>query len=124
MVAFARWNTPLGTRIKRLRFRFGYKQLWLARAVGCSDAAISFWETGKRVPQASSLVRVMRALTEAGASPIDIVALGRSWRMATHRGAATARGDFLKTSLFTRVAEPPRSARRSAAPSVRPRSLH
>src|SRR5439155_6310844 len=67
-------------QLKELRQRFGFKQLWLANAVGCTDAAVSFWESGKRLPQAHILFRMVETLTKLGASPKELVSLYGSWR--------------------------------------------
>jgi DNA-binding transcriptional regulator YiaG len=74
-------------QLKDMRQRFGFKQLWLANAVGCTDAAVSFWETGKRVPQAHILLRMVEALTNLGASPKEMVTFYGSWREEKLRAA-------------------------------------
>ena len=67
-------------QLKGLRQRFGVKQLWLANALGCTDAAVSFWETGKRLPQFHILERMVSKLGEMGATPNELVTLYGSWR--------------------------------------------
>jgi DNA-binding transcriptional regulator YiaG len=62
-----------------LRRRFGGKQAWLACMVGCTDAAVSFWETGKRIPTGPLLSRVIDALAQAGASPGELARLEKTW---------------------------------------------
>jgi hypothetical protein len=74
-LAFAR-------QIKALRRRCGGKQLWLAVAAGCSDAAVSFWETGKRIPDEVTIARIVVALNEAGALPDELARLQGTWRKA------------------------------------------
>src|SRR5262249_47564331 len=59
--------------------RFGGKQWWLAHVAGCSDAAVSYWESGKRLPASNRLSRIVDALTQAGASPSELATLERSW---------------------------------------------
>jgi hypothetical protein len=54
-------------------------QLWLAYVAGCSDAAVSFWESGKRIPAYGTLSRIVDALTQAGASPRELEGLRRAW---------------------------------------------
>jgi DNA-binding transcriptional regulator YiaG len=66
-------------RIKALRQRFGGKQWWLAYVAGCSDAAVSFWESGKRIPSAAKFTRILDALAQAGATPGELSKLRRSW---------------------------------------------
>lgn len=73
----------LGRQIKDLRKRFGGKQWWLAHAIGCTVAAVSLWETGKRTPQASTMARIVHALSQAGVAPSDVARLCKSWREAT-----------------------------------------
>ena len=71
--------SSFGDRLRALRRRLAGKQLWLAHVAGCSDAAVSFWENGKRLPARSTLSRIESALTEAGASPGDLAGLRLSW---------------------------------------------
>jgi DNA-binding transcriptional regulator YiaG len=66
-------------RIKELRRRFGGKQWWLAYAAGCTDAAVSFWESGKRIPSAAMMSRIADALMRAGAPAGELALLQRSW---------------------------------------------
>jgi transcriptional regulator with XRE-family HTH domain len=68
--------------IKDLRRRFGVKQLWLAYVTGCTDAAVSFWESGKRIPAERTLDRIVAALTEAGATRREVAILRHSWSEA------------------------------------------
>jgi hypothetical protein len=72
-------------RVKELRQRFGGKQLWLATLAGCSDAAVSFWESGKRVPNEITFSRLLDGLTQVGAAPSDLAALRLSWLEAKSR---------------------------------------
>ncbi len=67
-------------QLRTLREQFGGKQLWLAHAVGCTEAAVSFWETGKRIPYRCTLSRIVDALMEAGASATEVAVLCRCWR--------------------------------------------
>jgi DNA-binding XRE family transcriptional regulator len=75
------------TQLKGLRARLGYKQIWLASAVGCTDAAVSFWESGKRLPQAYIMVRVVEVLRELGVAPKELVTLDGTWRVEKIRAA-------------------------------------
>lgn len=68
--------------IKGLRQRFGGKQLWLASVAGCTDAAVSLWESGKRAPQAPAFGRIVDALAQVGAPPSELVILCQSWAEA------------------------------------------
>jgi transcriptional regulator with XRE-family HTH domain len=73
---------PFGSQIRDLRRRLGGKQVWLASAIGCTDAAVSFWETGKRIPQAVMLSRVVEALAQAGAPAYELARLKETWAEA------------------------------------------
>jgi DNA-binding XRE family transcriptional regulator len=72
-------GAPFSQCIKDLRRRFGGKQLWLACLAGCTDAAVSFWETGKRVPNWDTFSKILVALAGAGVPPCEIETLRRSW---------------------------------------------
>jgi DNA-binding XRE family transcriptional regulator len=74
------WQPSFARQIKGLRVRYGRKQAWLASAVGCTDAAVSMWESGKRLPQGHLMFRIVAVLTQVGAPPSDIANLRRSWR--------------------------------------------
>jgi transcriptional regulator with XRE-family HTH domain len=77
------WRSVFGAGIRELRQRLGAKQLWLACATGCTDATVSLWEAGKRVPHPATLRRLVAVLARAGATPNELAALERSWRAAT-----------------------------------------
>jgi hypothetical protein len=68
--------------LRDLRRRLVGKQLCMSCAVGCTDAAVSFWETGKRLPDQSSLSRILSALADGGASPSELSRLRHSWTQA------------------------------------------
>src|SRR4051794_37383838 len=70
-------------RLRYLRLRFLGKQLCLSHAVGCSDAAVSFWESGKRLPNPRTLYRILDALAHEGVSPAELSNLRASWRDAS-----------------------------------------
>jgi DNA-binding XRE family transcriptional regulator len=74
-------------QLKDFRQRFGFKQLWLANVVGCTDAAVSFWETGKRLPQAHIIVIMVDVLRKMGATPKELMVLYTSWREEKRRAA-------------------------------------
>jgi DNA-binding transcriptional regulator YiaG len=73
-------QTSFACQIRDLRQRYGRKQAWLASAIGCTDAAVSYWESGRRLPQGHLLGRIVTALKEVGAPPAELVALRRTWR--------------------------------------------
>ena len=79
-------------RLKELRRRLVGKQLCLSCAVGCTDAAVSFWESGKRLPQQDTLSRILDALAQGGASASELSTLHSSWQKA--KASANARLPF------------------------------
>ena len=70
-------------RLRYLRLRFLGKQLCLSHAIGCTDAAVSFWGSGKRLPQARTFYRILDALAHEGVSPSELSHLHASWREAS-----------------------------------------
>jgi hypothetical protein len=75
-------------RLRLLRQRLVGKQMCLSCAVGCTDAAVSFWESGKRVPEEDRLSRILEALAQRGASVGDLSKLRSSWEVAKERSRA------------------------------------
>lgn len=71
-----------GTVVRSLRVRLLGKQLTLAMAIGCTEAAVSFWETGTRVPSARLLASLVTCLERAGASNAEIRELVTAYRSA------------------------------------------
>src|SRR5262245_32413941 len=69
-----------GRRLKELRLRVKAKQVWLSSEIGCTDAAISFWESDRRLPREPLVLRLLDVLGKSGAMPDEIVALHSSWR--------------------------------------------
>src|SRR5947209_2491911 len=93
-------ESSLAAQIKVLRRRFGVKQAWLAHATGCSAAAVSLWEHGKRVPYERTMARIVRALEDAGSPPGDIARLRESWHESALEGCrATAMPTFFTPAL-------------------------
>jgi DNA-binding transcriptional regulator YiaG len=78
---------PFAIQLRDFRQRFGFKQLWLANVVGCTDAAVSFWETGKRLPQAHVIVIMLEVLRKLGAGPKELVVFYTCWREEKRRAA-------------------------------------
>jgi transcriptional regulator with XRE-family HTH domain len=68
-----------GACLKTLRMRLSTKQLWLSGEIGCTDAAISYWETGRRLPQQGTLFRLVEVFRKNGASPDELYELRLSW---------------------------------------------
>jgi DNA-binding XRE family transcriptional regulator len=80
-------------QLKQVRARIHAKQCWLANEIGCTDAAISQWENGNRLPNENTMRRVFQALERGGALPTELVSLLVAWRNEldkTHRGSAGA----------------------------------
>jgi predicted transcriptional regulator len=73
-------NDSFAARLKQVRTRIDAKQFWLAREIGCSDAAISQWEKGCRVPRQETMRRVFQALERGGALPTELLSLLIAWR--------------------------------------------
>jgi hypothetical protein len=69
-------------RLKELRQRVVGKQACLSYAVGCTDAAVSFWESGKRLPHQGMIARILVALAQGGASGGELSSLLRTWQQA------------------------------------------
>src|SRR5438445_10101169 len=69
-------------RLKDLRQRIVGKQACLSYAVGCTDAAVSFWESGKRIPHQGMIARILVALAQGGASDGVLSSLLRTWQQA------------------------------------------
>jgi DNA-binding transcriptional regulator YiaG len=80
-------------RLRELRQRIVGKQLCLSCAIGCTDAAVSFWESGKRLPQLESLSRILEALARGGASPTELSSLHHSWQRARAQSRVPIRVD-------------------------------
>jgi transcriptional regulator with XRE-family HTH domain len=71
-----------GRSLRELRLRVNAKQIWLSYEIGCTEAAISFWERGRRIPTEDMLVRLLAAFQKSGVLPEQISALQVSWREA------------------------------------------
>jgi hypothetical protein len=65
--------------LRRIRHGLRTKQVWLSGAVGCSDAAISLWESGARIPTPQSMGRLLAALAEEGTATSQLLELRRVW---------------------------------------------
>jgi transcriptional regulator with XRE-family HTH domain len=68
-----------GVCLKRIRLKLDAKQAWLSMAVGCTEAAISLWEKGARVPTARSFGLLLAGLAEVGVVNLDLLELRRLW---------------------------------------------
>jgi len=75
--------------LRAVRRQLAGKQIALSKAIGCTDSAVSLWESGARLPTPRSLSRILAAIAEGGASTADILALRASWRDAYARRSET-----------------------------------
>lgn len=73
------WTKSFATCLKQVRQRLAGKQAWLSQEVGCSDAAISFWESGGRLPNQQNLCRILAAVARGGATTPELLALRSAW---------------------------------------------
>jgi hypothetical protein len=69
-----------GGFLRQLRLSVSGKQAWLSYAVGCSDAAISFWETGARLPTPRRMAALLGVLSAAGVSTMELLDLRQRWQ--------------------------------------------
>jgi transcriptional regulator with XRE-family HTH domain len=68
---------------KHLRKQLVGKQACLTRAgLRCTDAAISYWERGLRLPRPKTLRNAVKVLVELGATPCDVEQLMSAWTTA------------------------------------------
>ncbi len=72
-------ESSFGHCLRRARQTLDIKQVYLSAEIGCSDAAISFWERGHRVPTFSNVRRLLTALGAAGATAAEQLALREAW---------------------------------------------
>jgi DNA-binding transcriptional regulator YiaG len=72
-------HRSFASNLKQVRQRLAGKQAWLSQEVGCSDAAISFWESGGRLPNQQNLCRILAAVARAGATTLELMALRNAW---------------------------------------------
>ena len=71
--------------LKEIRQRLAGKQAWLSQEIGCSDAAISFWESGGRLPNQQNLCRILAAVARGGATTPELLALRSAWHQEMAR---------------------------------------
>jgi transcriptional regulator with XRE-family HTH domain len=68
--------------LRELRLAHFGKQLVFASAMGVTEAAVSYWESGQRVPGKALFREAVQALLRRGASDTDVEALEQHWREA------------------------------------------
>jgi transcriptional regulator with XRE-family HTH domain len=67
-------------QLRTMRLRLFGKQLGMASRLGCTDAAISYWESGGRLPSPKLIARLIGCLEQAGARPEEISGLLLAYR--------------------------------------------
>ena len=65
---------------RAMRIRLFGKQLGIAARLGCTDAAISYWESGSRLPSPRLIGKLVECLSQAGARPEEISELLIAYR--------------------------------------------
>jgi len=65
--------------LQRLRKQYIGKQFTLASNLGCTEAAISFWEHGRRLPQRTLLTRIVKCFRASGAGADEVVELQQAY---------------------------------------------
>src|SRR5690349_3512111 len=80
------------TILHRLRKRYIGKQLALAASLGYTEAAVSFWESGRRLPLRAVLPRILECFRTGGASESEIGTLQRAYDGGTQMSRARRPG--------------------------------
>jgi len=65
--------------LRQIRLRLDLKQTCLSLPMGCSDAAISMWEAGHRLPTGPNLERLLEAIGANGATTAEQLSLRQAW---------------------------------------------
>jgi transcriptional regulator with XRE-family HTH domain len=86
------------TILHRLRKRYIGKQLALATSLGCTEAAVSFWERGRRLPQKHLLQHIVECLLTSGADSHEVDELRRAY-LDLSRNPNTYRGRRARTQF-------------------------
>jgi DNA-binding transcriptional regulator YiaG len=72
-------TSSFAEQLKNLRTRTWSKQTVLSSLLGCSDAAVSLWESGARLPRAGLMDLLMKALAAEGVAPVELETLHQRW---------------------------------------------
>lgn len=98
--------------LRQIRSRLDGKQAWLSSEIGCSSAAVSFWESGARLPTARNLHRIVVALAKSGVSNLELIDLRRRWctEMDVRSARALARAERPLPAPSIAVSSEPTSA--------------
>ena len=70
--------------LKRMRTRYAGKQLALACEMGCTEAAISMWERGKRRPSLPLVQAMIAAMRAQGAGPKELEEFFEAYTNSAH----------------------------------------
>jgi hypothetical protein len=65
--------------LRHVRRRLVLKQACLSLPIGCSEAAVSFWEAGYRLPTRANLQRLLEAIGGHGATEAEQLSLRQAW---------------------------------------------
>lgn len=65
--------------LHRLRKRYLGKQFTLAAALGCTEASVSYWEHGRRLPQRDLLPRLIECFRNNGAQEAEVSELQEAY---------------------------------------------
>lgn len=79
--------------LHRLRKRYIGKQLTLAMSLGCTEAAISFWEHGRRLPLETLLPRIVECFRGNGALATELEELRQAYHHRRSNRCAN-KGEF------------------------------
>jgi DNA-binding XRE family transcriptional regulator len=69
-------------RFRGLRTRLLVKQVTLSHYAGCTEATISYWESGHRLPKHTTIDRILCAFGACGATQSDLDDLVGAWQRA------------------------------------------
>jgi DNA-binding transcriptional regulator YiaG len=65
--------------LRLVRQRVTGKQVCLSYLVGCTEAAISLWESGARLPNQRNFQCLLTAIAARGATTIELLGLRAAW---------------------------------------------
>jgi transcriptional regulator with XRE-family HTH domain len=65
--------------LHRLRKQYLGKQFTLAATLGCTEAAVSYWEHGRRRPQQELLPRLLECFRASGAQEPEVTELHEAY---------------------------------------------
>jgi len=71
--------TKFNDVLHRLRKQYMGKQFTLAASLGCTEAAISFWENGRRMPDPKLLPHIAECFRANGALVDEVTELQQSY---------------------------------------------